>query len=123
MQKTSEIFIQNIKNLPIWVKQIITKEIFNDLNEKLEEFNELADINNLFQYMCPKVTFKGKQELTDKTMALSEGYYIFLQELIEGNNIFEIENGIRAFSLPMNIALVWGVPIVALGVGKIRRKV
>ena len=82
MQKTSEIFIQNIKNLPIWVKQVITKEIFNDLNEKLEEFNELADINNLFQYMCPKVTFKGKQELTDKTMALSEGYYIFLQDLL-----------------------------------------
>ena len=90
MQKISDLFIQNIKNLPIWVKQVITKEIFDDLNKKLEEFNELAEVNNLFQYMCPKVTFKGKQELAERSMALSDGYYVFLQELINGNNIFEI---------------------------------
>ena len=40
--------------------------------------------------MCPKVTFKGKQELQEKTLGLSEGYYIFLQELLDENNIFEI---------------------------------
>lgn len=90
MQKISEIFIQNIKNLPIWVKQVITKEIFDDLSKKLEEFSELAEIDNIFQYMCPKVTFKGKQELENKAMALSEGYYTFLQDLINQNNIFEI---------------------------------
>ncbi|MBQ4647209.1 MAG: hypothetical protein IJB79_07660 [Candidatus Gastranaerophilales bacterium] len=90
MQKISDILIENIKNLPMWVKQVITKEIFDDLNKKLEEFNELAEINDLFQYMCPKVTFKGKQELQEKTLALSDGYYVFLKELIEGNNIFEI---------------------------------
>ena len=90
MQKISDLFIQNIKNFPIWVKQVITKEIFDDLNKKLEEFSELAEINDLFQYMCPKVTFKGKQELQEKTLGLSEGYYIFLQELLDENNIFEI---------------------------------
>ena len=65
MQKISDLYIQNIKSLPIWVKQVITKEIFDDLNKKLEEFNELADIDSLFQYMRPKVTFKGKQELQE----------------------------------------------------------
>lgn len=90
MQKISDLFIQNIKNLPMWVKQVITKEIFDELNKKMEEFSELADINNLFQYMCPKVTFKGKQELKERAMGLSEGYYIFLQDLVDENNIFEI---------------------------------
>lgn len=90
MQKISELFIQNIKNLPIWVKQVITKEIFDDLNKQLDEFSELAEINDLFQYMCPKVTFKGKQELEKRAMALSEGYYVFLKDLMDGNNIFEI---------------------------------
>ena len=90
MQKISDLFIQNIKNFPIWVKQVITKEIFDDLNKKLEEFSELAEINDLFQYMCPKVTFKGKQELQEKTLGLSDGYYTFLHELLNENNIFEI---------------------------------
>ncbi|MBR5304065.1 MAG: hypothetical protein IKU37_04490 [Candidatus Gastranaerophilales bacterium] len=90
MQKISDLYIQNIKSLPIWVKQVITKEIFDDLNKKLEEFNELADIDSLFQYMRPKVTFKGKQELQEKSMALSGGYYVFLQDLIDDNDIFEI---------------------------------
>ena len=90
MQKISDLFIRNINNLPMWVKQVVTKEIFDDLNKKLEEFSELAEIDNLFQYMCPKVTFKGKQELNEKAMALSEGYYIFLNDLVNGDNIFEI---------------------------------
>ena len=90
MQKISDLFIQNVKNLPLWVKQVITKEIFDDLNKKLEEFSQLAEVDNLFQYMCPKVTFKGKQELQEKSLVLSEGYYIFLQELLNGNTIFEI---------------------------------
>ena len=46
---------------------------------------------------------------------------IFFIALNLGNNIFEIENGIRAFSLPMNIALFWVMPIFAWIVGKVRR--
>ncbi len=90
MQKTSDLFIQNIKNLPIWVKQVMAKEIADDLKAKLDEFNELIQGEDLFQYMCPKVTFKGRQELEQKVLRLSEGYYIFMKDLIEGCNIFEI---------------------------------
>lgn len=46
---------------------------------------------------------------------------VFFIALNLGNNIFEIENGIRAFSLPMNIALFWIMPILAWVVGKVRR--
>ncbi len=90
MQKTSDLFIQNIKNLPIWVKQVITKEILEDLRKKLDEFSQLVEVDDLFQYMCPKLTFKGKQELQERNLRLSEGYYIFMQDLSEQNNIFEI---------------------------------
>lgn len=90
MQKVSDLFIQNIKNLPIWVKQVITKEIFDDLKVKLEEFSTLTEVDDLFQYMCPKVTFKGKQELAERSLNLSNGYYTFLQDLIDGNTILEI---------------------------------
>lgn len=90
MQKTSDLFIQNIKNLPIWVKQVVTREILEDLRKKLDEFSQLIEGEELFQYMCPKLTFKGKQELVQRTLKLSEGYYIFLKDLSEGNNIFEI---------------------------------
>ena len=90
MQKTSDLFIQNIKNLPIWVKQVITKEILEDLTKKLEDFTELVEVDNLFQDMCPKLTFKGRQELQEKNLRLSEGYYIFLKDLSEECNMFEI---------------------------------
>ena len=46
---------------------------------------------------------------------------VFFIALNLGNNIFEIENGIRAFSVPMNIVLFWGMPIFAWIVGKLRR--
>ena len=90
MQKISDLFIQNIKNLPIWVKQVITKEIFDDLHEKLEGFSELTQAENLFQYMCPKVTFKGREELSSRNLKLSDGYYTFLEDLTKENTIFEI---------------------------------
>lgn len=46
---------------------------------------------------------------------------VFFIALNLGNNIFEIENGIRVFSVPMNIALFWGMPILTWGIGKVRR--
>ena len=90
MQKTSDLFIQNIKNLPIWVKQVVTKEILEDLKKKLEDFTELVQVDDLFQSMSPTLTYKGKEELAQRTLGLSEGYYIFLQDLMDGCDMFDI---------------------------------
>ncbi len=90
MQKISQIFFDNIQNLPIWVKQVITKEILEDLSKKLIDFNELTQSDILFQYMVPKLSFKGKQELQSKSMKLSSAFYIFMQDLLDENTIFEI---------------------------------
>ena len=90
MQKVSDIILQNIRNLPIWVKQVITKEIFQDLEKKLTDFSDLSETNLLFQNMKPKISVKGKQELATHTMNLSEAFYIFLQDAVNENDIFEI---------------------------------
>ena len=82
--------MENIRNLPIWVKQVITKEILEDLNKKLCEFSELTESESLFQYLCPKLSFKGKQELKTKSLNLSSAFYIFLQDLLDENDMFEI---------------------------------
>ena len=48
-----ELFIQNFKNMPIWVKQVITKEIIEDISKKMEDFVELVQIDDLFQSLKP----------------------------------------------------------------------
>ncbi len=90
MQKTSTLFIENINSLPIWIKQVITKEISLNLINKLGEFIQLIGTDNLFQYLRPTVTFKGKQELEEKRLRLSDSYYIFLKACLDGETIFEI---------------------------------
>lgn len=90
MQKVSDIILQNIRNLPIWVKQVITKEIFQDLEKKLTDFSDLSETNLLFQNMKPKISVKGKQELATHSMNLSDAFYIFLQDAVNENDIFEI---------------------------------
>lgn len=90
MQKISDLFIQNIQNMPIWAKQVIVKESVNDVNKKLLDFEELMHTDALFQYLKPKITFKGKQELQEKNLNLTEGYYVFLKDMMDDSSIFEI---------------------------------
>ena len=91
MQTTSSLFIKNIELLPIWVKQVLAVEISQDLTKKLSDFKELVQSDSLFQYLKPKTTFKGKQELESRSMNLSDGYYTFLNDSLEGtDSIFEI---------------------------------
>lgn len=90
MSKVADLFIDNFQGLPIWVKQVLAKEVMENLKTKLKDFSELAETENLFQYVRPRVTLKGKEELVQKKMNLSPGYYVFLQDLMDECNIFEI---------------------------------
>ena len=91
MQTMSNLFVKNIENLPIWVKQVLAFELSQDLTKKLSDFTELIQGNTLFQYLKPKTTFKGKQEYDTRSMKLSDGYYAFLEDSIDNlNTIFEI---------------------------------
>lgn len=90
MQKVSNLLLDNINNLPIWVKQVIAKEVSSNLVAKLGEFTELIETKNLFQYMQPQITYKGRNELEARSLNLSEGYYLFLKSAAENDDIFEI---------------------------------
>ena len=91
MQKKSDLFIRNIDSLPIWVKQVLATELAEDLSKKLTDFTELVHTDKLFQYLLPKTSIKGKQELESHSMALSDGYYTFLTDSIDAKyNIFDI---------------------------------
>ncbi len=91
MGKSTSLFIKNMQNLPMWVKQVLATELSEDLNKKLADFKDLVQGDNLFQYLVPKTTIKGKQELESRSMNLSEGYYTLLEDAQEGkNNVFDI---------------------------------
>ena len=91
MQLTSTSFIKSMQNLPMWVKQVLAAELSEDLNSKLADFTSLMDGENLFQYLCPKTTVKGKSELTEKKMSFSDAYYVFLKDCIDAQcSIFEV---------------------------------
>jgi len=91
MQTMSNLFIKSIENLPIWIKQVLAFELSRDLLKKLSDFQELIHEDTLFQYLKPHTSFKGKQELNTKSLNLSDGYYTFLEDSLEGaSTIFEI---------------------------------
>lgn len=92
MTNTCELFFQSIKAMPIWVKQYLTKEVLEDLALRMSDFQELLQEKNLFQYLVPKITLKGKQEYQTHTYNLSDGHYVFLETLMGGaeKNVFEI---------------------------------
>lgn len=91
MQTTSGLFIKNIQNLPMWVKQVLAVELSEDLNRKLADFTTLVSGDKLFQYIKPKISIKGKIELDTRSVKLSEGYYIFMNDSLKGEDtIFEI---------------------------------
>ena len=89
MQTLSELFLNNIKNLPVWVKQVIANELTSELDTQLSEFTELVDSKNLFQNMKLELTSWAKSEIIEKKLGLSESYYIFLNDMYAGLSIFD----------------------------------
>ena len=90
-QNTFKTFIQEIFNLPVWIKQII----YIELKEQLESssINSCIGItkkDNCLQLYIPKLTYTGKKELTHKTKNLSESAYIFLECAYQNISIIEI---------------------------------
>lgn len=90
-QNIFKIFIQEIVNLPVWIKQII----YVELKEQLEccSINNCIDINkkdNYLQLYIPKLTYTGKKVLEQKTKNLSENISLFLECAYQNISIIEI---------------------------------
>lgn len=89
-QPISELFLNNIDVLPLWVKQVLYLKTRDKLREELAEFLEVLTTDNLMQYYIPKLTFAGKTELSSREKRLPEEFYTFYQSCAQGHDLFEI---------------------------------
>ena len=89
-QRVSELFLNNIYVLPLWVKQVIYLKTKEKLTEELAEFLDLLNPEKLMQHYVPVLTFKGKRELEKRDSGLPENFYIFLSNCAYKNDLFEI---------------------------------
>ncbi len=89
-QKNSELFLNNVYALPLWVRQVVYIKTEQKLSEELDDFLDLLNPKEPLQFVVPKITFKGKKELEERSNNLSDQFYIFLENCMEKFDIFEI---------------------------------
>lgn len=89
-QPISELFLNNIDVLPLWVKQVLYFKTRDKLKEELAEFLDILVTDNLVQYYVPKLTYAGNTELETRQKKLPEEFYTFYKCANKGNDLFEI---------------------------------
>ena len=89
-QPITELFLDNVDVLPLWVKQVLYLQTKNKLKESLQDFLEMLTVDNLIQYYIPRLTFAGKEEFNTRAKRLTEEFYTFFKAALEGYSLFEI---------------------------------
>ena len=89
-QPISELFLNNIDVLPLWVKQVLYLKTRDKLRAELAEFSDILLSDNLMQYYIPKLTFAGKSELETREKRLPDEFYTFYQNCANSHDLFEI---------------------------------
>lgn len=84
-------FEKKLLNLPLWVKEII----YLIMKKNLKELLPCSDLDvreeDLYQYLCPTITYAGRKEAERLSKeAPSTDEYKFLAALLEGKSIIEI---------------------------------
>lgn len=78
-QPISELFLNNIDVLPLWVKQVLYLKTRDKLREELAEFSDVLLTDNLMQYYIPKLTFAGKTELETREKGCLMNFILFIK--------------------------------------------
>ena len=89
-QPISELFLNNIDVLPLWVKQVLYLKTRDKLRAELAEFLDILVSDNLMQYYIPKLTYSGKEEASTRSKRLPEEFYTFFTECVKEHSLFEI---------------------------------
>lgn len=89
-QPISELFLDNIDALPLWVKQVLYLETGEKLRDELAQFVDVLLTENIIQYYVPKLTLAGKNELEVRSRRLPEEFYTFFKNCLDGHDLFEI---------------------------------
>ena len=82
--------IMKLLGLPLWVKQIVYMSLRADIKRVLK--NRPIEINpyDLVQLYKPKITFKGKKELQERSHSHDDTMYTFLKAVTENKSIIDI---------------------------------
>lgn len=89
-QKVSDLFFNNIKELPLWVKQILRSRADTELRADLEDYMSSLNSKQLLQEVVPKLTFAGKNEIKTHASNLTREQMVFLICASNNYDIFEI---------------------------------
>ena len=84
-------FTEKILNLPLWVKEITYFLLKQNLKNTLPCSNIEVNEEDLYQYLCPEITYAGKKECERlKIEAPDSNLYQFLNCLMNNLSIVEI---------------------------------
>ncbi len=85
-----KLFIKEIFNLPVWIKQIIYLELKEEIeNSPAKNFFNIVTKENCLQLYIPKLTYKGRKELEKKSGKYSEELIFFLEAAFQELSIIE----------------------------------
>lgn len=81
---------QRISDFPLWIKEVLYVDIRKNMTSLVGKDGIVQNEDDLFQYACPKLTYKGRTELVNRTKKHSQGFYLFLSFLDKDYSIIEI---------------------------------
>ncbi len=83
-------FLSKIDNFPLWIKQIIFLKLSDDIKSHVCEKFLKENSEDIFSLYKPTLTFKGSEELKNKSCGLDLNIYNFLEYCENNSNILEI---------------------------------
>ena len=88
--KLSDLFYNNVLELPIWVKQILYKKTKDDLSQTLDKYLDILNPDGLVQEIMPELTFKAKRIIEGEPSDVEQEDIIFMSAANAGYTIFDI---------------------------------
>lgn len=86
-----ESLLNHLKNLPLWIKQVVYAELKGDLESSAARFTlELINRDDTLQLYGPQITFLGRKELEVKGRKLNPATYKFLEGADKNLRILDI---------------------------------
>lgn len=83
-------FLSRIEDFPLWIKQIIFLKLSDDIKTQVCEKFLKENSEDIFSLYKPTLTFKGSEELKNRTCGLDLNIYNFLDYCENNSSILEI---------------------------------
>lgn len=85
-----KLFVNKLLAYPLWVKQAIYYQLYQNMKENYCESYVIKNIDHILTMHVPTLTFKGGNELCDKSGGLDSNIYNFLKFVHSEYTILEI---------------------------------